>query len=121
VFIYAGQLKDRLRRLEVFGDMSIHPSESPRLRDRSFIIFDVSNMPEIDASAVQILYEIVASYRNRAVEVYFVKLRDNALELFIRSGLLEFVGRDHTFKKVSEAIAAVEKAASNRPLVNVQQ
>ncbi|KAH8550469.1 sulfate transporter family-domain-containing protein [Umbelopsis sp. PMI_123] len=120
-FANTGQLKDRLRRLEVFGDMSIHPSESPRLRDRSFIIFDVSNMPEIDASAVQILYEIVASYRNRAVEVYFVKLRDNALELFIRSGLLEFVGRDHTFKKVSEAIAAVEKAASNRPLVNVQQ
>lgn len=45
-----GQLKDRLRRLEQFGDMSIHPSESPRLGGSlSYMIFDVNNMPEIDA------------------------------------------------------------------------
>lgn len=44
-----GQLKDRLRRLEQFGDMSIHPSESPRLGDSRYIIFDVDNMPYIDA------------------------------------------------------------------------
>lgn len=117
--VSTGQLKDRLRRLEVFGDMSIHPSENPRLRDRSFIIFDVSNMPQIDASAVQILFEIVTSYHGRGVEVYFVKLRHNALELFIRSGLLDFVGRDHTFNKVSDAIEAIEKLASNRPQINV--
>jgi MFS superfamily sulfate permease-like transporter len=77
-------------------------------------------MPEIDASAVQILYEIVTSYRSRGVEVYFVKLRDNALELFIRSGLLEFVGRDHTYKKVSDAIEAIEKVATHRPHISVE-
>jgi MFS superfamily sulfate permease-like transporter len=76
-------------------------------------------MPQIDASAVQILFEIVASYHGRGVEVYFVKLRHNALELFIRSGLLDFVGRDHTFNKVSDAIEAIEKLASNRPQINV--
>lgn len=76
-------------------------------------------MPQIDASAVQILFEIVASYRGRGVEVYFVKLRDNALDLFIRSGLLDFVGQDHTFKKVSDAIEAIEKIASNRPQISI--
>ncbi|KAJ2963903.1 hypothetical protein NQZ79_g1077 [Umbelopsis isabellina] len=115
-----GQLKDRLRRLEVFGDMSIHPSENPRLRDTSFIIFDVSNMPQIDASAVQILFEIVESYHARGVEVYFVRLRDNALDLFIRSGLLDIVGRDHTFKRVSDAISAIEKMTSSRPQLTIQ-
>lgn len=44
-----GQLKDRLRRLEQFGDMSIHPSEDPRLGKLSYMIFDVDNMPKIDA------------------------------------------------------------------------
>lgn len=47
--IKIGQLKDRLRRLEQFGDMSIHPSESPRLGGLSYMIFDVDNMPYIDA------------------------------------------------------------------------
>lgn len=48
-FANTGQLKDRLRRLEQFGDMSIHPSESPRLGGLSYMIFDVDNMPTIDA------------------------------------------------------------------------
>lgn len=48
-FANTGQLKDRLRRLEQFGDMSIHPSETPRLSDSSYIIFDVGSMPYIDA------------------------------------------------------------------------
>jgi MFS superfamily sulfate permease-like transporter len=48
-FANTGQLKDRLRRLEQFGDMATHPSESPRLGDSRYIIFDVDNMPYIDA------------------------------------------------------------------------
>lgn len=50
LFLYLkGQLKDRLRRLEMFGDMSIHPSESPRRSESLYTIFDVSSMPSIDA------------------------------------------------------------------------
>lgn len=52
-FIYclrrSGQLKDRLRRLEMFGDMSIHPSENPRRSESLYTIFDVGSMPTIDA------------------------------------------------------------------------
>lgn len=49
LYLTTGQLKDRLRRLEQFGDMSIHPSEDPRLGKLSYMIFDVDNMPKIDA------------------------------------------------------------------------
>ncbi|ORZ17108.1 sulfate transporter family-domain-containing protein [Absidia repens] len=108
-FANTGQLKDRLRRLEIFGDMSTHPSESPRLRESSYTIFDVGSMPYIDASAVQILMEIVMAYHARQVAVYFVKLRSRPLATFEKSGLLDLVGKDHVFRKVPDAIEAIER------------
>ncbi|KAI8379471.1 sulfate transporter family-domain-containing protein [Radiomyces spectabilis] len=108
-FANTGQLKDRLRRLEQFGDMAIHPSESPRLGDSLYTIFDVDHMPYVDASAIQILCEIVEAYHARNVAVYFVRLREKPLALFKRSGLLDVVGEDHIFRKVSDAIEAIEK------------
>jgi MFS superfamily sulfate permease-like transporter len=108
-FANTGQLKDRLRRLEQFGDMSVHPSESPRIHPISHVVFDVGNMPEIDASAVQILLEVVDAYQKRNVNVYFCKVRDNARELFLRSGLLEKVGVMNVFKRVSDAMDYIER------------
>ncbi|CAO3581188.1 unnamed protein product [Absidia cylindrospora] len=119
-FANTGQLKDRLRRLEQFGDMAIHPSESPRLGDSRYIIFDVDNMPYIDASAVQILYEVVESYHQRQIQVYFVRLRERPSEMFERSGLLELIGDDHRLRRLSQAIEAVERDMANHNVV-VQQ
>ncbi|KAK4511148.1 uncharacterized protein ATC70_012360 [Mucor velutinosus] len=107
-FANTGQLKDRLRRLEMFGDMSIHPSESPRRDESLYTIFDVGAMPTIDASAIQILYEVVEAYKSRSVQVYFVRLREQPLGMFKKSGLLYLVGENHLFKKVSEAIECIE-------------
>ncbi|KAI9272875.1 sulfate transporter family-domain-containing protein [Phascolomyces articulosus] len=120
-FANTGQLKDRLRRLEQFGDMSIHPSETPRLSDSSYIIFDVGAMPYIDASAVQILLEIVAAYHARNVAVYFVKVRERAMKLFEGSGLLELVGEKNLYRKVSDAIEAVEKDRVQRYGIPIPQ
>lgn len=45
-----GQLKDRLRRLEHYGDLSVHPSEaSRRCEDLRYVIFDTGGMESIDA------------------------------------------------------------------------
>ncbi|KAI8145346.1 sulfate transporter family-domain-containing protein [Fennellomyces sp. T-0311] len=119
-FANTGQLKDRLRRLEQFGDMSIHPSETPRLSDSSYIIFDVGSMPYIDASAVQILLEIVTAYHARNVAVYFVKVRGRSRKLFETSGLIKLVGENHLYRKVSDAIEAVEKDRVQRYGILVQ-
>ncbi|KAI8143918.1 sulfate transporter family-domain-containing protein [Fennellomyces sp. T-0311] len=107
-FANTGQLKDRLRRLENYGDMSTHPSERPRRNASSYIIFDVDNMPDIDASAVQIMYEIVESYHAQHVAVYFVHLRERPMDMFRRSGLLDLIGKDHMFQEVSQAIQVIE-------------
>ena len=74
---------------------------APQLRA---VIFDIENMPKIDASAMQILLEIVEDYHERSIQVCFVKLRDANKPIFLRSGLLgEVVGSDHYFRKISDA------------------
>lgn len=65
-------------------------------------------------SAVQILYEIVESYHARNVMVYFVRLRERPMAMFEKSGLLDLVGQDHFFQKVSHAIEVVEKDMAKR-------
>ncbi|KAI9496448.1 sulfate transporter family-domain-containing protein [Zychaea mexicana] len=113
-FANTGKLKDRLRRLEHYGDMSTHPSERPRRNASSYIIFDVDNMPDIDASAVQIMYEIVETYHAQQAAVYFVRLRDRPMDMFRRSGLLDMIGQDRVFYKVSHAIEVIEKDMAKR-------
>ncbi|KAI8366376.1 sulfate transporter family-domain-containing protein [Choanephora cucurbitarum] len=115
-FANTGQLKDRLKRLEMFGDMSIHPSERPRRQESLYTIFDVGSMPTIDASAVQIFCEIVEAYKSRSVQVYFVRLREQPLDMFKKSGLLDLVGEDYLFRKVSEAIEFIELDISKRSI-----
>ncbi|KAI8886792.1 hypothetical protein K501DRAFT_321681 [Backusella circina FSU 941] len=107
-FANTGQLKDRLRRLEMFGDMSIHPSESPRRRESAYIILDVGSMPSIDASAVQILYEIVETYQSKGVQVFFIRLREGALNMFKKAGVMDFIDERHLFRRISEAIEVIE-------------
>ncbi|KAF8939680.1 sulfate transporter family-domain-containing protein [Dissophora ornata] len=109
-FANTGQLKDRLHRLEVFGDMSVHPSEEARLNPVSHVVFDVENMPSLDASAAQILLEIVEAYHAREIQVYFVKLRENSRELFIKSELLERAGGEtHLFRRTADAMDYIER------------
>ena len=57
----SGQLKDRLKRVEVFGDLNVHPGEEPRrplsrgdsslLNDDGLkvVIFDMAAVGSIDA------------------------------------------------------------------------
>ncbi|KAL1925648.1 uncharacterized protein VTP21DRAFT_531 [Calcarisporiella thermophila] len=112
-FANTGQLKERLRRLERFGDLDVHPSEDQRLGPIYHVVFDVENMPQVDASAIQILNEIVEAYHTRGVEVFFVKLRENSRELFARSGLIDMIGEDHICRRISDAMKEIKRRQSN--------
>jgi MFS superfamily sulfate permease-like transporter len=65
------------------------------------------------SSAIQILQEVVEAYHARKVKVSFVRLRERPMELFRKSGLLGLVGQANLFKKVSDAIEAIEKDMTN--------
>ncbi|KAG2233598.1 hypothetical protein INT48_001851 [Thamnidium elegans] len=107
-FANTGQLKDRLRRLEQFGDMAVHPSEEPRRSNLEYIVLDLGGMEFIDASAVQILYEIIESYHEQGVHVLLVNGQPRAMPLINRAGIVELVGDDLFFNDVTDAIQSIE-------------
>lgn len=102
IFANTGQLKDRLRRLELYGNTRVHPSEPPRrsAEHNARIIFDCNGMSGIDAAAAQIFAEIVSDYVDRGVAVYFVRVNRKSKRvwsLFVDSGIVALVGGEGHF------------------------
>lgn len=114
-FANTGELKSRLRRLEIYGSSSVHPA-LPRVRAERAnqnVIFDIHGVTGMDGSGCQVLEEIVRGYRERGVRVYFSRGPQVGSEmwlLFERSGILEVVGgRSHFLDGVSEALLCTER------------
>eukprot|EP01135_Chromosphaera_perkinsii_P010566 Nk52_evm4s2171 gene=Nk52_evmTU4s2171 len=107
-FANAAQIKDVLRRVENLGSFGIHPSEKMTVPKIKHVIFDMRGVPYMDASALQIVYEIVESYHTRGITVSFVKVRPPILEFFHKSGLVELVSKEHIFVKISDALHFLE-------------
>jgi MFS superfamily sulfate permease-like transporter len=113
-FANTGDLKSRLRRLELYGTSRAHPA-LPRVRpvesDRN-VIFDVHGVTSIDASGTQVLLEIVEDYVNRGVRVFFCRLpslNGSVFQLFERSGIVEMCGGlTHFVPSVDEALRLTE-------------
>ncbi|CCD23256.1 uncharacterized protein NDAI_0B02210 [Naumovozyma dairenensis CBS 421] len=94
-FTNTEDLKERLSRLERFGSVRVHPGRRDlRSRDKTkYIIFDLHGMTYIDASAAQILLEIILAYNRRQVFVFFVRvpMRREVRQRFERSGLNKII------------------------------
>ena len=113
-FANTGELKGRLRRLELYGTTTAHPS-LPRVRDphnNANVIFDVHGVTSLDGSGTQVLTEIVQSYRERGVRVFFCRCpleRSKVFQLFLRSGIVDLCGgHDHFVHSVDEALRMTE-------------
>ncbi|KAF8943437.1 hypothetical protein BGZ46_006512, partial [Entomortierella lignicola] len=53
---------------------------------------------------------IVEAYHARDIQVYFVKLRENSRELFIKSEILERSGGEaHLFRRTADAMDFIER------------
>ncbi|TVY68899.1 putative sulfate transporter [Lachnellula suecica] len=113
-FANTGDLKNRLRRLELYGTTSAHPA-LPRVRSPEHnrnVIFDIHGVTGLDGSGTQVLEEIVRNYRDRGVRVFFSRGPADGspiFELFRRSGILEICGgKDHFVADVGEALRLTE-------------
>ncbi|KAJ9137489.1 Sulfate transporter 4.1 [Pleurostoma richardsiae] len=113
-FANTGELKTRLRRLELYGTSQAHPA-LPRLRREDSnrnIIFDIHGVTSMDGSGTQVLEEIVQSYRERGVRVFFSRgpsLGHPVRILMQRSGIVDLVGgEDHFVDDVQEALKMTE-------------
>ncbi|KAJ2642983.1 hypothetical protein GGF44_001390 [Coemansia sp. RSA 1694] len=107
-FANAGQLHARLNRLELYGDMRVHPSEDPRMKPTRAVVFDLIGMPDIDGSALEILLNIVREYSRRQVRVAFVRVCESVRERFEKSGMAR-AGGEYDFSDINTALAHLER------------
>ncbi|CCE29460.1 related to sulphate transporter proteins [Claviceps purpurea 20.1] len=114
-FANTGELKARLRRLELYGTSAAHPA-LPRLRSQESnrnVIFDIHGVASMDGSGTQVLEEIVRNYRERGVRIFFSRgpsRRDHPVwELMERSGIVALCGGEsHFVMDVEEALRWTE-------------
>ncbi|KAL4921974.1 sulfate transporter family-domain-containing protein [Aspergillus aurantiobrunneus] len=107
-FANTGDLKNRLRRLEMYGTSRAHPS-MPRIRPPEHnqnVIFDVHGVTSIDGSGTQVLYEIVDDYARGGARVFFCRVANRSVyRMFERSGIVERCGgMSHFVGHVDEAL-----------------
>ncbi|KAL6063515.1 putative sulfate transporter [Balamuthia mandrillaris] len=108
-FANIGQIKEMFSRIERMGSHTAHPSEKKTLPPLRGIVIDCRNIPEIDASAVQILFEMVEDYKLRRIRVCFVKLRGQLKMSFLRAGILGSTNvTDTVFASNKEAVDFIE-------------
>lgn len=116
-FANTGDLKNRLRRLELYGSSRTHPS-FPRLRapeHNKNIIFDVHGVTSIDGSGTQVLCDIVKAYIDVGASVFFCRVANrNVFKMFQRSGIVEQCGGlSHFVPGVDEALRLAEAEDQN--------
>ncbi|MBF0457404.1 MAG: STAS domain-containing protein [Nitrospirae bacterium] len=83
-------------------------SEKPQLRH---VIICCDGINEIDASGEEILGMIVTRLRDRDIEITFVALKDQVMEVIKRTGLYNKIGEDRVFRTEAQAIQAVHAIA----------
>ena len=113
-FANTGDLRNRLRRLELYGTTAAHPA-LPRVRsedNNKNVIFDVHGVTGLDGSGTQVLMEIVDGYVSRGVRVFFCRVpsqRSTVFKMFQRSGIVSRCGGPkHFVRSVDEALRMTE-------------
>lgn len=113
-FANTGELKTRLRRLEMYGTGKAHPA-LPRLRHEDSnknVVFDIHGVTSCDGSGAMVLEEIVRTYRERGVRVFFSRCPSRESKVWAmmqRSGIVELVGGEsHFVDDVQDALKMTE-------------
>lgn len=109
-FANTSQLKERLRRLELYGAHKRHPSDEPRRQEASVLVFHMADVDTCDASAALILYELLEEYKNRRVELFIAHLRPGPRRTFEKAGIIDLLGPDAFREDVADAMTIVENS-----------
>lgn len=123
-FANTGELKTRLRRLEMYGTGKAHPA-LPRLRHEDSnknVVFDIHGVTSCDGSGAMVLEEIVRTYRERGVRVFFSRCpsrETKVWQMMKRSGIVDLVGGDsHFVDNVQDALKMTEEEDNREGLVD---
>ncbi|KAJ7350718.1 sulfate anion transporter [Mycena albidolilacea] len=107
-FANTAQLKERLRRLELYGLNKSHPSEEPRRQQATVLVFHMADVDSCDASAVEMFYELCEEYKSRHVRLFVTHLRPRPLAMFSKAGIFDLLGDEAFQLNVADAMTRVE-------------
>lgn len=97
-FTNTSDLKNRLKRVEMYGSTRAHPARGRvRLaRMTKYIIFDLNGMTGLDLLAAQILREILTKYEGREIYSFFVRVTQlpQLRRRLDRTGIKELLMKD---------------------------
>lgn len=102
-----GFLRDNLRRVEKYRTLFAHPSDKFKSKPLFAVVFDISRMTSIDASALKLMIEIIQDYLAKNIRVCFVQLNPKNIMKFQRSGLMKMVGNENFFEKTRDAVNTI--------------
>ncbi|MCJ1428439.1 hypothetical protein MMC29_006349 [Sticta canariensis] len=116
-FANTGDLKNRLRRLENYGNTATHPAltRSRRPDSNKNIIFDIHGVTALDGSGTQVLTEIVENYVKRGVRVFFCRVpheKSHVYRMFERGGIIDTCGGHRHFVGTVDAALKMTKIES---------
>uniref|UniRef100_A0A6B2L0D9 STAS domain-containing protein n=1 Tax=Arcella intermedia TaxID=1963864 RepID=A0A6B2L0D9_9EUKA len=70
----------------------------------SSIIIDAQAITSVDSVGINVLREIVKTYKEKGIEIFFSALAGRAEKALSRAGLREQIGDDHFFPRLHDAI-----------------
>ncbi|KAK9364959.1 sulfate transporter family-domain-containing protein [Lipomyces kononenkoae] len=121
MFANTSELEQRLRRLERYGTMKMHPSLPAMRRGEQNVIMDLAGMSSCDTTAVRVLCSIVATYKTKGKYVLFARMVEDRKmsKLFKRAGLnrmLSYNGHPPAyFASIEEALEALDECQFETP------
>eukprot|EP01128_Nolandella_sp_AFSM9_P000989 TRINITY_DN1110_c0_g1_i1.p1 TRINITY_DN1110_c0_g1~~TRINITY_DN1110_c0_g1_i1.p1 ORF type:complete len:753 (-),score=141.73 TRINITY_DN1110_c0_g1_i1:197-2347(-) len=101
------QIKDMFTRIEIFGSYLAHPTAMKVEEPLRAIVVHAKSITEMDASAIQTIYEMMLDYQKRGIFLCFVKLRSSLKKSFLLSGIIGGLGGDRIFVSTDEAMKYV--------------
>ena len=72
-----------------------------------YFILDGSGINDIDASAEETLRDIVSNMKLQGCEFYIASLKGPARDVLKAAGFYDFLGEDHFFDSISQAVKKV--------------
>jgi MFS superfamily sulfate permease-like transporter len=108
-FANTTQLKERLRRLELYGTHKHHPADTPSRERANVLVFHMADVESVDASATQIFLELLESSKGRGVGLYFAHMRGGPMRLWRKAGIVDLLGEEAFQRDLASVIPRLEQ------------
>ncbi|MDH5379507.1 MAG: solute carrier family 26 protein [Cyclobacteriaceae bacterium] len=83
--------------------------ELSQRKNIKYLIFSAEAVSELDSSAIHMLKDFIKDYNNSGIEVVFAGANGPVRDIIHKSGLIDYLDKDHLFNFVDEAVTHYNK------------